>query len=64
MFNRDVLEGTELRERMISGADWQSLVPDPVVRVIDEIGGIERIQRVSDTDTNGGAGSDATSDPE
>jgi nicotinamide-nucleotide adenylyltransferase len=64
MFNRDVLEGTELRERMISGGDWQSLVPPPVVDVIDEIGGIERIQRVSDSDTNSPAGSDATSDPE
>ncbi len=64
MFNRDVLEGTELRERMISGGDWKSLVPPPVVDVIDEIGGIERIQRVSDSDTNSEAGRDATSDPE
>ncbi|MFB6092019.1 MAG: nicotinamide-nucleotide adenylyltransferase [Haloquadratum sp.] len=53
MFNRDVLEGTELRDRMIRGDDWEHLVPAPVVEVIDEIGGIERIQRVSDTDTNG-----------
>jgi nicotinamide-nucleotide adenylyltransferase len=63
MFNRDVLEGTELRDRMVSGDDWQSLVPDPVVDIVDEIGGIERIQRVSETDSNGGA-SDSTSDPE
>ncbi|MFB6122708.1 MAG: nicotinamide-nucleotide adenylyltransferase [Haloferacaceae archaeon] len=53
MFNRDVLEGTELRERMIEGGDWERLVPDPVVEVIHEIDGIERIQRVSETDTNG-----------
>jgi nicotinamide-nucleotide adenylyltransferase len=59
MFNRDVLEGTELRERMLSNGDWESLVPDAVVGVIDEIDGIERIQRVSDTDSN-----DPTSDPE
>ena len=59
MFNRDVLEGTELRERMLSNEDWESLVPEAVVDVIDEIGGIERIQRVSDTDSN-----DTTSDPE
>ena len=69
MFNRDVLEGAELRERMLSGDDWRSLVPDPVVDIVEEIDGIERIQRVSDTDANGGgsdatAGSDATSDPE
>ncbi|WP_121823625.1 nicotinamide-nucleotide adenylyltransferase [Halostella salina] len=53
MFNRDVLEGTEVRERMIKGTNWQPLVPDPVVEVIEEIGGIERIQRVSETDSNG-----------
>jgi nicotinamide-nucleotide adenylyltransferase len=53
MFNRDVLEGSELRERMIEGSEWRHLVPDPVVDVIGEIGGIDRLQRVSETDTNG-----------
>ncbi|OVE84567.1 nicotinamide-nucleotide adenylyltransferase [Natronolimnobius baerhuensis] len=53
MFNREVLEGSEVRERMITGGDWQSLVPDAVVEVVDEIGGIERIQMISDTDSNG-----------
>ena len=53
MFNRGVLEGTEVRERMIKGANWEPLVPDPVVEVVDEIDGIERIQRVSETDSNG-----------
>ncbi|WP_256546544.1 nicotinamide-nucleotide adenylyltransferase [Halobellus inordinatus] len=60
MFNRDVLEGAELRSRMIHGEDWQRLVPDPVVDVVEEINGIERIQRVSDTDANG----DSSTDPE
>jgi nicotinamide-nucleotide adenylyltransferase len=60
MFNRDVLEGTELRDRMIHDEDWRSLVPGAVERVIDEIDGIERLQRVSETDSNGG---DATADP-
>ena len=53
MFRRDVLEGTELRERMIEGGEWRHLVPEPVVGVIEEISGIERIQRVSETDANG-----------
>ena len=52
MFNRKVLEGSELRERMIAGDDWRHLVPEPVVDVIAEIGGIERLQRVSETDAN------------
>ena len=57
MFNRDVLEGAELRARMIEGGDWRSLVPAAVVDVVEEIGGIERIQRISDTDaTDDGAG--------
>ena len=60
MFNRDVLEGAELRERMIEGGDWRSLVPAAVVNVVEEIDGIERIQRISDTDANG----DGSDDPE
>jgi len=54
MFRREILEGSELRERMIDGEDWSSLVPDPAATVIREIGGVERIQQVSDTDGAGG----------
>lgn len=53
MYDRDQLEGTRIRDRMIEGGDWESLVPDPVVSVIEEVGGIERIRRISDTDSNG-----------
>ena len=53
MFNREELEGTEVRERMIEDRDWEKLVPDPVAEVVRETNGIERIQRVSATDTNG-----------
>ncbi|ELY77723.1 nicotinamide-nucleotide adenylyltransferase [Natrinema gari] len=53
MFNREVLEGSEVRERMITGGDWESLVPEPVVDVVEEMNGIERIQMVSDSDSNG-----------
>ncbi|MFP8956283.1 nicotinamide-nucleotide adenylyltransferase [Natrialbaceae archaeon A-CW3] len=53
MFKREVLEGRSVRERMIHDEDWQSLVPDPVVEVVEEIDGIERIQMVSDDDSNG-----------
>ncbi|WP_224450163.1 nicotinamide-nucleotide adenylyltransferase [Haloprofundus salilacus] len=60
MFRREVLEGTELRQRMIEDDDWQHLVPPAVVDVVDEINGIERIQRVSDSDANG----DDNTDPE
>ncbi|MFC7215240.1 nicotinamide-nucleotide adenylyltransferase [Saliphagus sp. GCM10025334] len=53
MFNREVLEGTSVRERMIDDEDWESLVPDAVVEVVEEINGIERIQMVSEDDSNG-----------
>ncbi|MFB6353150.1 MAG: nicotinamide-nucleotide adenylyltransferase [Halobacteriales archaeon] len=54
MFNREELEGSAVRERMIEGGDWESLVPDPVVEVVEEVDGIRRIQRVSQTDANDG----------
>jgi nicotinamide-nucleotide adenylyltransferase len=53
MFRRDVLEGTELRERMIHDRDWQTLVPDAVVEVVEETDGVDRIRRIAETDSNG-----------
>ena len=58
MFRRDVLEGTELRERMIRGRDWEALVPDAVVDVIREVDGVKRIRRIAETDSNGEEPSD------
>ncbi|GGL72250.1 nicotinamide-nucleotide adenylyltransferase [Halocalculus aciditolerans] len=52
MFERDVLEGTEIRERMVRGDDWAALVPDAVAAVIREVGGVERITQVAETDTS------------
>ena len=53
MFNRDVLEGAEVRERIIHDENWQKLVPDAVVAVVEEHDGAERIRRVSQSDSNG-----------
>jgi nicotinamide-nucleotide adenylyltransferase len=53
MFRREEWEGTEVRERMIDGGDWESLVPAPVAEVIRETGGVERIQQISESDANG-----------
>ncbi len=53
MFRREVLEGTELRERIIHDRSWRQLVPGPVAEVINEIDGVERIQQIADTDANG-----------
>jgi len=53
MQDREELEGTRIREAMIDGGDWDGLVPDPVVDVIEEIDGVARIQQVSESDANG-----------
>lgn len=53
MFRREVLEGTDIRDKMIADEGWQKLLPDAVVEVIEEIDGIERLQRVSASDSNG-----------
>ena len=53
MYNRDVLEGTRIRTRMIRDEDWTPLVPDAVREVIREIGGVERIRQVAASDANG-----------
>jgi nicotinamide-nucleotide adenylyltransferase len=54
MFNREVLEGTEVRQRMIEGDAWRDLVPAAVAEVIDEIDGVARIRRVATTDVSDG----------
>ncbi|ERG96472.1 nicotinamide-nucleotide adenylyltransferase [Haloquadratum walsbyi] len=52
MFNREILKGSTLRERMIHDDDWKSLVPSQVIDVIEEIDGIERMRRLGATDTS------------
>jgi len=47
MFNRSEYSGTEVRRRMSAGTEWRSLVPDAVSRIIDSIGGIERMKDLS-----------------
>jgi len=54
MFNREELEGSDIRRAMIEGDDWERRVPEAVVEVIREIDGVERIRRVAQTDANGG----------
>jgi len=53
MFRREVLEGSELRDRMIRGEGWRQLVPDAVEEVIAEVDGVDRIRQVASSDANG-----------
>jgi nicotinamide-nucleotide adenylyltransferase len=50
MINREELKGSEIRDLMVEDGNWRQFVPAPVAGVIDEIEGIERIQRVSQLD--------------
>jgi len=50
MFDRDRLEGTGIRQRMLAGDSWRDRVPDAVVEVVDEIHGVQRLQTVSEDD--------------
>jgi nicotinamide-nucleotide adenylyltransferase len=59
MFRREELEGTEVRERIRTDGDWESLLPDAVVDVIEEIDGVGRLRKVAKSD-----GADDTADPE
>ncbi len=47
LYSRDMYSGTEVRQRMIDGKDWRSLVPDAVANVIDDIDGVRRLSEIS-----------------
>ncbi len=44
LYDRERYSGKEIRRRMMLGEDWRSLVPKAAARIIDEVGGEERIQ--------------------
>lgn len=50
MFNRKEYQGTEIRRRILDGEDWQNLVPEAVVEVMNEINAENRLDDLSDTD--------------
>lgn len=46
-YNRPEYWATEVRKRVIEDGDWRSLLPDGTMKVLEEIGGIERIRRLN-----------------
>ncbi len=50
LFRREVYSGTAIRNLMLEGGDWRSLVPESVASVIEEIDGINRLANVSKSD--------------
>jgi nicotinamide-nucleotide adenylyltransferase len=47
LYDRGELKGSEIRQKMIDGDAWEEYVPDQVVEVINEIGGIDRLRTIS-----------------
>ncbi len=43
-------DGTKIRELMLRGSEWKAYVPPVVARVIEEIGGVERLRHIHKTD--------------
>jgi len=46
-YDREKYSSTQIRERIISGGDWQSLLPAGTIRVMSEIGGVDRIRELA-----------------
>jgi nicotinamide-nucleotide adenylyltransferase len=44
LFNREVYSGSEIRKRIISGKEWEHLVPKGVAETIIEVGGDQRLR--------------------
>ena len=47
LYDRLHLSGTEVRRRILNDENWQELVPDATVELIDEISGVERIRNLA-----------------
>lgn len=46
MHQRETYSGTAIRKKMLTGEGWGNLVPDAVARVIEEVGGVERLREI------------------
>ena len=47
LFNRKEYSGTEVRRRIIHDENWEDLLPKSVVKVINEIEGVQRIKNLN-----------------
>ena len=46
-FSREVFRGSYIRERILEGERWDQLVPKDVTKIINDIGGVERMLELS-----------------
>lgn len=50
--DRSMYNATDIRSKIASGGEWEKLVPAPVARIIQRIGGARRLEAISKSDTN------------
>jgi nicotinamide-nucleotide adenylyltransferase len=51
LFKRKLYSATEIRQRILNGKAWKTLLPQGVVAVIEEIKGVERLKELAETDS-------------
>ena len=51
LFERGKFEASEIRRRILEGADWSDLVPPEVHRIVKEIDGENRIRDLAKSDS-------------
>ena len=51
-FHREVYSATEVRKRMLAGEDWKELLSHSVIKIIEEISGVERLRELAMTDSS------------
>jgi len=51
LIQRELYSATEIRQRILTGKAWRTLLPQGVVAVIEEIKGIERLRELAGTDS-------------
>jgi len=49
-YRRAQCSATEIRDRMLKGKSWESLLPKAVARYVEKIGGVERLRDLAKTD--------------
>ncbi len=53
-YNPSEYSATEVRRRMVSGEDWEDLVPDPVAKILEALDGRRRLLDAGATSFRGG----------
>ncbi|KZX12737.1 nicotinamide-nucleotide adenylyltransferase [Methanobrevibacter curvatus] len=52
LFDRTNLSGRKIRNKMVKGKNWQSCLPESVVKIIKEIDGINRLKEINKKEIN------------